>query len=99
MELSDPLPTGLALTAGPWSSPGLPAPSLAGNTILWSGTLAAGQTDAVIGFEAEVVDLDAGETLTNVVWIDDGSNPLLRRWVAVHNPIYIYLPLVIKTTP
>ena len=97
VDLNDPLPAGLSLTAGPWISPGLPAPSLAGNTLLWSGSLASGQTGAVIAFEAEVVDLAPGETLTNVVWIDDGSSPLLRRWATVHSGGYVYLPSVVKT--
>jgi uncharacterized repeat protein (TIGR01451 family) len=99
VELSDPLPAGLALTDGPWSSPGLPPPSLAGNTVVWSGNLAAGQTDAIIGFDAEVLDLDPGETLTNVVWIESDGELPLRRWISVHGETRLYLPLLFKSNP
>lgn len=95
VEISDPLAADLVITAGPWSNHPH-APVVISDTIHWSGTLAAGQTGIVVGFEAEVLDAGPGDVIRNVVWIDDGVHPLLRREVALHGQACVYLPLIVR---
>jgi len=98
VQITDPLPDYLELTAGPYSSHP-PDPVFADGTIAWTGSLAAGQTDVAIGFDAELLYMPPGGVVTNAVWIDDGVPPILRRQVAVSGRWPVYLPVVLKTSP
>jgi uncharacterized repeat protein (TIGR01451 family) len=95
-QVTDPLPPNLSLTFGPWSSSGLPAPTFADGTISWGGTLAAGQTDAIIGFEAQVLDVQPGEAIVNTAAIDDGVHAALHRQVTLKGCHRVYLPLTLR---
>jgi uncharacterized repeat protein (TIGR01451 family) len=95
--LTDTLPVYLEITAGSYIvPPSLPAPQFVGHTLTWSGTLEAGQTGVVIGFDARLLDLPPGGVISNVVWIDDGVHPALRRQVVASGWRRFYLPLVVK---
>ncbi|MEA3396514.1 MAG: hypothetical protein U9R05_03535, partial [Chloroflexota bacterium] len=94
VQVSDTLPANLALVYGPWSNLP-PAPAFINNTVVWSGTLAAGGGGA-IGFEATVLEVPPGGVITNAVWIDDGIHPVLRRQVTVQGWFDVYLPLILK---
>jgi uncharacterized repeat protein (TIGR01451 family) len=94
VQVTDPLPSNLALASGPWSNRP-PDPAVISNTIVWSGTLDAGQ-DGAIGFEAWVLDVPPGGVITNGVWIDDGVHPTLYREVTVRGWRAVYLPLILQ---
>lgn len=98
VQATDPLPVNLALTAGPWSTLP-PDPTFEGSTITWNGDLAPGQTDVTIGFDAQVLALSPGGMVTNVVWIEDGVHPALRRQVVLQGRNRLYLPLILKARP
>jgi uncharacterized repeat protein (TIGR01451 family) len=97
VQITDPLPAYLTLTAGPYSSlPPQPVYLSDTHTILWSGTVSAGQLDVTIGFAAEVLYVPPGGTITNAVWIDDGVHPVLRRQVTATGWRQVYLPIILK---
>ncbi len=96
VQVSDTLPSNLVLVYGPWSNLP-PAPAFISNTVVWSGTLAAGEGGA-IGFEATVLEAPPGGVITNAVWIDDGIHPVLRRQVTAQCWFDIYLPLILKVS-
>jgi uncharacterized repeat protein (TIGR01451 family) len=96
VHLTDTLPANLMLTGEPWISSGVPAPVVVDHTILWSGSLAAGQTGVVLGFEAQVGELQLGTAITNLAWIDDGTHPALVRQATVTRWYKSYLPAILK---
>ena len=93
--MADPLPANVAVTAGPWISPTLPPPALISSTVTWNGTLAAGQVGVTIGFRARILEVEPGEAIVNVAWIDDGQS-VLHRQVTIRRCVRLYLPLVVK---
>jgi uncharacterized repeat protein (TIGR01451 family) len=94
--VTDPLPLELSLTAGPFITPThLPSPVYAANTINWNGTLAAGQTDVVIWFEAMVLTVPYDGLIANTAWISDGLHPILKREVTINGRLPLYLPIII----
>jgi uncharacterized repeat protein (TIGR01451 family) len=95
VTITDPLPAYLSLTTGPWSSHP-PQPEVVDGTIYWGGTLAAGQTDVTLGFQAQVLDVPPGGVLSNTVWIDGGGPTILRRQAIASGWLRLYLPLVVK---
>jgi len=96
VQMTDPLPANIAVTAGPWISPTLPPPTLISGTVTWNGALAAGQTGITIGYTAQVLDVQPGESITNTAWIDDAADPILQRRAVLVQCPRIYLPLVLK---
>jgi uncharacterized repeat protein (TIGR01451 family) len=98
VQITDPLPAYLELTAGPYSTQA-PDPELVSGAISWQGSLAAGQQVVAIGFDARLVDVPAGGVVSNSVWIDDGVHPVLRRQVTVSAALSFYLPIVLKAFP
>ncbi|MBN1138459.1 MAG: DUF5107 domain-containing protein [Anaerolineae bacterium] len=96
VQMTDPLPVNLAVTAGPWISPTLPPPALISSTVTWSGTLTAGQTGVTIGFTAQVLDIQPGGAITNTAWIDYAAHPSLQRRAVLRQCLRLYLPLILK---
>ncbi len=97
VQLTDPLPVGLFLVSGPRvEPPGLPAPVLVSDTLLWNGTLAPDPAGASIVFGTEVLSLPVGGTFTNTAWIDDGVHPPLRRQATVSARWAVYLPIILR---
>jgi uncharacterized repeat protein (TIGR01451 family) len=97
VQITDPLPVYLELAAGPTSNhPPDPVYLSDTHTIVWSGTIAAGQTTVAIDFDARVLDVAPGGLVTNAVWIDDGIHAVLRRQVTVSGRWPCYLPLILK---
>jgi hypothetical protein len=96
VEVTDPLPPELSLTAGPTITPThLPVPLFQDGTISWSGTLAAGQEDVGISLVAEVATVPIGGLITNTAWISDGLHPALQRQVTINGRLPIYLPMIV----
>jgi uncharacterized repeat protein (TIGR01451 family) len=97
VQITDPLPLHLSLATTPHSSEP-PAPTFVSdtNTILWSGSLAAGQNDVTISFDARVLAVPPGGVISNAVWIDGGLHGQLRRQAVVNGWQRCYLPLVLK---
>jgi uncharacterized repeat protein (TIGR01451 family) len=96
VQMTDPVPAKVAVTAGPWISPTLPPPTLISGTVAWNGALAAGQTWVTIGFRTQVLAVEPGEEIVNVAWINDGVHPVLQRQATLWRCIRLYLPLVVK---
>jgi uncharacterized repeat protein (TIGR01451 family) len=95
--VTDLLPSDLTLTAGPSITPThLPDPTYVGDTIGWNGTLAAGQTGAVISFETLVLSVPPGGLITNTAWISGGLHSVLIRPATVNGRLPIYLPIIVK---
>jgi uncharacterized repeat protein (TIGR01451 family) len=97
VQITDPLPANLMLAAGPNASrPPEPEYSSETHSVLWQGSLAAGETDLTLGFDAQVLYLSPSGVVTNAIWIDDGVHPVLRRqagsWLGV------YIPLLFKNS-
>ena len=96
VQVTDPLPANVTVTAGPWISPTLPPPALISGTVAWNGALTAGQTGVTIGFTAQVLEIAPGETISNIAWIDDGIHLALQRRAAIKRCMRLYLPLIAK---
>ena len=63
----------------------------------WNGSLAAGQTGVTIGFRAEVVEVEPGEEIVNVAWIDDGVEAVLQRQATIRRCArYVYACLTTR---
>jgi uncharacterized repeat protein (TIGR01451 family) len=97
VQVTDPLPAGLSLTAGPSvDPPGSPQPAVISDTVVWSGTLASSPPGVTISFEAKVLSLPSTGPIINVAWIDDGVHPPLSRQATVNRHWRIYLPIAVS---
>jgi uncharacterized repeat protein (TIGR01451 family) len=97
VRITDTLADYLELTGTAVSSqPPEPVYDSDATTLYWHGSLAAGQNAVMISFDARVLRLPPSGLVTNVVWIDDGVHPVLRRQVTSWHRIC--LPLVLKNS-
>ena len=96
VQVTDPLPANVTVTAGPWISPTLPPPALISGTVVWAGSLVAGQTGVTIGFTAQISDVDPEKKIINIAWIDDAIHPTLQRRAILKRCASFYLPLIVR---
>jgi uncharacterized repeat protein (TIGR01451 family) len=95
VRITDSLPAYLELASSPVSSQP-PEPLYDGDarTLYWHGSLAPAQSTVLISFDARVLWLPPSRTVSNVVWIDDGQHPALRRQVTTWQRTF--LPILLK---